>query len=270
MKCGICPHKCEITNEHHGFCKSKTLSGERIVSNNYGEVTAFAFDPIEKKPLNMFMPGRGILSVSLWGCNMRCPWCQNDSISRGRAPFRKMTPQDIAASAQELKNRGNIGVAFTYNEPFICPDFILDTAKLVRAAGMKNVLVTNGMASDEVLNELLPYIDALNIDLKCFSASRYKKIGGDLETVKNTIIRSSETSHVEVTTLIVPGFNDTVAEIDAIADFIAGVDKKIPLHVTRFYPAGDMTDTPPTPVRTVHGLAERARERLEYVFTGNC
>jgi len=270
MKCTICPHGCELTEGRFGLCRARTVRSGTIISENYGEVTALAFDPIEKKPLNLFLPGSGILSVSLWGCNMRCPWCQNDGISRGRARFRKMTPEEIAETAAELIPRGNIGLAFTYNEPLICPEFILDTAGLIRKAGMKNVLVTNGMISEDIFAEMLPYIDALNIDLKTFSAEKYRRIGGDLETVKRTIAVSAEKAHVEVTTLIVPGFNDSEEEISQIAGFIAGIDQRIPLHVTRFYPAGDMTDTPPTPVRTVYGFADLARDVLENVFVGNC
>lgn len=270
MKCSVCPHGCELAEGRYGLCRARTVRGGKIISENYGEVTALAFDPVEKKPLVRFLPGSCILSVSLWGCNMRCPWCQNDGISRGPARFRKMTPREIADQAQELVPQGNIGLAFTYNEPLICPEFILDTARLIREAGMKNVLVTNGMIRGDVLDGILPFIDAFNIDLKTFSAEKYRRIGGGLETVKETIARSARTAHVEVTTLIVPGFNDSREEIRSIASFIAGIDRSIPLHVTRFFPAGEMKKTPPTPVKTVYGLAELAGTVLENVFPGNC
>ena len=270
LLCTVCPHECRLSEGRFGLCGARTVRDGCVVSENYGQVTALAFDPIEKKPLAMFLPGSGILSVSSWGCNMQCPWCQNDSLSRGRAPYRKMTPEEIAVQARKLEDRGNIGLAFTYNEPLIGPEFLYDTAVLVKEAGMKNVLVTNGMISQTALEKILPLIDAWNIDLKTFSEEKYKKIGGDLETVLRTIRMAAETAHVEVTTLIVPGFNDSEEEISSIAEFIAVIDPAIPLHVTRFYPAGEMTDAPPTPVKTVYRLAELARNKLKNVFVGNC
>ena len=270
MKCPACPHHCELREGQRGYCGARELRNGEVVSLNYGEITGLALDPIEKKPLAMFHPGSRILSLGSWGCSMRCPWCQNDHISRGRVPSVRLTPEQIIQKALELIPRGNIGIAFTYNEPFIMPEFIRDTAFPAHEAGLKNVLVTNGMASKESLEALLPAIDALNIDLKTIRPEQYARIGGYLDTVLNTIRMASRSTHVEVTTLIVPGFNDNEDEMKLLSQTLADIDPKIPLHVTRFFPAGEMTDVPPTPVRTVYHLADIAGEALPYVFTGNC
>ena len=270
MKCNICPNGCDIKEGLTGLCRARTCSGGEIVSLNYGEITSLALDPIEKKPLARFYPGTRILSLGSWGCNLDCPWCQNDSISRGPAEHITVSPEDIVGKAIELKDRGNIGIAYTYNEPGICPEFIADTSTLAHAEGLKNVMVTNGMITREAHESFINYIDAYNIDLKTSSAEKYRSIRGNLQAVQETIKRASEKAHVEVTTLVVPGFNDTEDEICAIAGFIAGINRDIPLHVSRFHPAGRMMDTPPTDVRLVYHFAELAREYLTYVYTGNC
>ena len=172
--------------------------------------------------------------------------------------------------AKELVPAGNIGIAFTYNEPMICPDFIEDTAKLAHREGLKNVLVTNGMITAKAHERFLPFIDAYNIDLKTAYSQSYRSIGGDLDAVVNTIRRASNKAHVEVTTLIVPGFNDTEEEMRTIAQIILSIDPAIVLHVTRFFPAGRMKHVPPTDVKTVYHFAEVAREYLTSVYTGNC
>ncbi len=269
MICGVCFHHCELKEGGRGYCGARELRDGKIVSLNYGEITGLALDPIEKKPLAMFHPGSRILSLGSWGCNMRCPWCQNDHISRGRTRSVRVTPEQLITRAVELIPDGNIGIAYTYNEPLIMPEFIRHTAFSARAAGLKNVLVTNGMASPGTLSELLPAIDALNIDLKTIRADRYAKIGGDLETVLENISLSSRTAHVEVTALIVPGFNDSPEEMEELAGVLQAIDPEIPLHVTRFFPAGEMTDAMPTPVSTVRNLAGIARKRLRNVFIGN-
>lgn len=240
------------------------------VSLNYGEITGLALDPIEKKPLARFHPGSYILSLGSWGCNMRCPWCQNDSISRGRARAVRVTPEFIIQRALDLRDEGNIGIAYTYNEPLIMAEFIHDTAFPAHEAGLMNVLVTNGMSNPDVLKELLPAVDALNIDLKTIRADQYRKIGGDLETVLENIRLSAPSAHVEVTTLIVPGFNDNEEEMQELSRILAEIDPSLTLHVTRFFPAAEMRSTPPTPVGTVYRMANIARENLQHVFVGNC
>ncbi len=269
MKCPVCAHHCELREGKTGYCGARTLRDGENVSLNYGEVTGLALDPIEKKPLARFYPGSRILSLGSWGCNMRCPWCQNDHISRGRVRSVRVTPGELISYALELRDRGNIGIAYTYNEPLIMPEFIRDTAFPAHEAGLKNVLVTNGMANPAVLGTLLPAIDALNIDLKSIREDAYQKIGGDLQTVLENIRLSSRTAHVEVTALIVPGFNDSEDEMAELAETLAAIDPEIPLHVTRFFPAAEMRTAQPTPVRTVFRLAEIAGEKLKYVYTGN-
>ncbi|MCR5613765.1 radical SAM protein, partial [Treponema sp.] len=239
-----------------------------------------ALDPIEKKPLKMFYPGSMILSLGSYGCNLRCPFCQNSSISwskealeyRDRADYYES--EEIVKSAQELRPRGNIGLAFTYNEPLIGYEFVRDTAKLSKEAGMKNVLVTNGTATEKVLKEILPFIDAMNIDLKAFTDSFYHDfIVGDFKMVKDFITRAAESCHVELTTLIIPGENDREDEMRELSLWVAALekkfDKKIPLHITRFFPAFRLTNKEPTPVNTILHLVEVAKENLEFVFPGN-
>lgn len=270
MKCTICFHHCELKEGGRGYCGAHTLRDGVNTSLNYGEITGLALDPIEKKPLARFHPGSRILSLGSWGCNMHCPWCQNDHISRGPVRSVHVTPDEIIARALELREYGNIGIAYTYNEPLIMPEFIRDTAFPAHEKGLMNVLVTNGMGDPAVLRDLLPAIDALNIDLKTIRQDNYTKIGGDLDTVLENIRQSAVSAHVEVTALIVPGFNDSETEMEKLAVTLAEIDPEITLHVTRFFPAGEMLTTPPTPVRTVYRLAETARGHLKYVFTGNC
>jgi len=246
-----------------------------VVAANYGHITSLALDPIEKKPLAFFCQGSRVFSVGSFGCNLRCPFCQNDTISQlgeGQVPFQSATPKELADLAQRLKGeQGNIGLAYTYNEPLVGWEFVRDCAKEIRARGMLNVLVSNGCASKEVVVELAPLIDAANIDLKGPSQAFYDWVGGDFKAVCRTIDMLHGTGcHVEVTTLVVPGRNDSESDIDAIASFIASISPDIPLHVTRFFPRFHMADTPPTPISTVRSLADIARRRLRRVLTGNC
>lgn len=181
-----------------------------------------------------------------------------------------LSPEWLADKALECRAEGNIGVAFTYNEPLVGWEYVRDAGKLVKEAGMENVLVTNGSASLEVLEEILPYIDAMNIDLKGFQEEHYKKLGGDLEMVKRFISRAAMDCHVELTTLIVPGENDRPEEIEEEAEWIASLGREIPLHVSRFFPQYRMREKRATEVKQVYKLAETAGKYLKYVYTGNC
>lgn len=285
--CRVCMHQCNLNPGQTGICKARKNEEGKIVCVSYGQITSMALDPIEKKPLRLFRPGSLILSVGSFGCNLSCPFCQNYEISmasmqqsegnvilKGRADTVYVSCRELADKALEYRASGNIGVAFTYNEPLVGWEYVRDTARLVRDAGMVNVMVTNGTASCEVLDELLPYIDAMNIDLKAFCRETYRELGGDLDTVKRFIVRAAEECHVELTTLIVPGMNDDVGEMEEEAGWIASVEdkagRKIPLHVTRFYPRYHMTDRQATDVRQVYRLAETAGRYLEHVFVGNC
>lgn len=212
-----------------------------------------------------------ILSVGSFGCNMDCPFCQNyEIVGAGEDfPAESADPRRLAELAEQLKARGNVGLAYTYNEPLVGWEFVRDCAIEIHARGMKNVLVTNGTAEPEIRLELLPVIDAYNIDLKGFTVEWYRKLGGDLETVKSFIADAAGAAHVELTTLIVPGENDGEDEMRALSSWVASLDKKIPLHVTRFFPRRLMTDRPPTRKETLFRLAEIASEKLETVIVGN-
>ena len=284
-RCAVCFRHCEIPEGQRGFCGVRGCREGRVVPLNYGQVTSLALDHIEKKPLRRFHPGSRILSVGSWGCNLRCPFCQNHEISWSPEALalgesaRRVAPEALAEAALEAAGRGSIGLAFTYNEPLVGWEFVRDTARLTHEAGLKNVLVTNGTAETAVLEELGPCIDAMNIDLKGFTETYYRQtLGGDLETVKAFIARAVRLCHVELTVLIVPGENDDEGEMRALSSWIAGlrdasgalIGPEVPLHVSRFFPRFRMTDRPPTPVRTVYALAEAARESLKYVYTGNC
>ncbi len=271
MICDVCHHKCDIKEGGRGFCKARTCRDGEIVPLNYGALTAVSLDPIEKKPLVGYMPGTMILSISSWGCNMTCPWCQNDHISRGpceRVSLWKV--EDVVKEAVNARRYGNIGIAFTYNEPLISPEFMLDTMILSAESGLKNVIVTNGMINENRSGKLLSYTDALNIDLKTFSEEKYRKIGGDLKTVLDFIKKAAKAAHVEITMPLVPGFNDSYDEIDNIAGFIADIDPEIILHISRIFPAGDMPFMRPTQKKLVYEFAERAGRVLKTVRTGNC
>jgi pyruvate formate lyase activating enzyme len=240
---------------------------------NYGVVTAIALDPIEKKPFRHFYPGSRILSVGSFGCNLRCSFCQNYEISmagREEAHGRRMSPQGLVANALRLVGEGNIGLAYTYNEPLVGYEFVRDCAIEAKKNGLKNVVVTNGCFCEDPLREILPNIDAMNIDLKSFNQNFYKKISGDLETVKQSIRITSEICHVEVTTLIVPGQNDSEEEIRALSQWLGSVGRTIPLHLSRFFPRYEMMDRDATDIAQVYHLADIARESLEFVYAGNC
>ena len=273
--CGTCPRHCRLADGETGFCHARRAAGGRVVCTNYGKITSIALDPIEKKPIAFFHQGSRVLSIGSFGCNLRCPFCQNDTISQrgeGQIPFQTTTPKELADLAQRLEGeQGNIGLAYTYNEPLVGWEFVRDCAQEIHARGMLNVLVSNGCAEQEIVNEIAPLIDTANIDLKGPSQEYYDWTGGDFNAVCRTIkTLHSAGCHVEVTTLIVPGRNDKDCDIDAIASFIASISPDIPLHVTRFFPRYQMTDAQPTPITTVHRLADIARQQLRRVLTGNC
>lgn len=272
IRCPVCMHHCLLQPGQIGQCRARKNENGKSRPVNYGRLTALALDPIEKKPLAMFAPGSRILSAGSFGCNLSCPFCQNYEISMCEEEPETVyvSPERLAEKALELRRQGNIGVAYTYNEPLVGYEYVRDTAALVRRAGMKNVIVTNGSVTEEVLEEILPFTDAMNIDLKGITDAFYRSLGGDLETVKRFIKRAAPACHVELTTLIVPGENDSEGQMEQLAAWVAGVDDKIPLHVTRFFPRWKMTDRPPTKVETVCRLADVAGRHLKHVFTGNC
>lgn len=269
--CPICPHRCMIREGEVGLCGARGNQEGKIVPLNYGNITSIALDPIEKKPLARFHPGSTILSVGSYGCNFHCSFCQNFGISmewKQEAGFI-VTPRELVDKAHELKDQGNIGLAYTYNEPLIGYEFVYDSARLATEEGLQNVVVTNGYVEEAPLRELLPYVQAFNIDLKSFSERFYHTIGGSLADVKRSIAIAAEKSHVEVTTLIIPGENDTEEEMEALATWLASVDPSIPLHVSRFFPAYKMREKEATRVERVIKLANIARRHLQFVYEGN-
>lgn len=284
-KCNVCFRQCDIKEGGLGFCLARSCKDGKVYAKNYGKVTSLALDPIEKKPLNRFHPGTKILSVGSYGCNLRCPFCQNSEISWGNDSARwsyeadELTPQELADISLQTKNRGNIGVAFTYNEPLVGYEYVRDCAKLIHDLGMVNVLVTNGTASLKIYDEIATYIDAMNIDLKGFKEYYYKDVlGGDRKMVMEFIEHAVRNCHVELTTLIIPGENDSEEEMRELSAWISDLGPvcggktghDIPLHISRFFPKFHMTDRGPTDVELIYHLADVARENLKYVYTGNC
>ena len=279
--CPVCPHRCRIAEGKTGRCRARGTRDGSVVPLNYGLVTSLALDPIEKKPLARFYPGSRILSVGSYGCSLNCPFCQNWEISMSdgqefrhgrRAEDNYVSPEALADMAEHLRPQRNIGVAFTYNEPLISYEYVMDTARLLREKDLKVVLVTNGCVNDEIADTVLPLTDALNIDLKSFQDDVYRNfLGGNLAAVKNFIAKAAEQCHVELTSLIVPGMNDSEEEIRAMTQWIASLPhgEEIPLHITRFFPRYRMQDRNPTEKAAILKLVEIARQQLKYVFPGN-
>ena len=277
--CPVCPRHCRLAPGALGACRARRNVGGEVVAEGYGRVTSLALDPVEKKPLARWQPGRAVLSVGSYGCNLSCPFCQNHQISQARAGevrWREIGPEELVACAVEARRRDPrvVGIAHTYNEPLVSWEYVRDCALLAREAGLATVLVSNGCACPEVTERLAGLLDAANIDLKGFSPAFYEACGGaagSVEAVRATIERlaAEPGCHLEVTTLVVPGMNDAEEEVDAIARWLAGLGD-VPYHVTRFFPRWRMTDRPPTPVATVRRLADVARRHLDHVYVGNC
>lgn len=283
VRCHLCPHHCNIPSGHTGICGVRHNHDGVLVAESYGQITALALDPIEKKPLARFHPGSLILSAGSYGCNLKCSFCQNHTISMSRKqaakqdPFRigrsrsvYISPEDLVEKAIDLVPEGNVGIAYTYNEPLISYEYVYDCSRLARKNGLKNVLVSNGYVSQEPLRRLLPFIDAMNIDLKSFGDEFYREIcGGVSQHVKNTIEMAAKSCHVEVTTLIIPGLNGSEEEMEDLVSWLSSLSPDIPLHLSRFFPNYKMLDRPPTPPEKIYSLVDIAREYLRYVYTGN-
>ena len=283
--CQVCFRHCDIPEGGTGFCGARTCADGRITATNYGRLTSLALDPIEKKPLARYYPGSLILSAGSYGCNLRCPFCQNHEISWSErawefsqeAPY--YAPEELVKIAAGCRDRGNIGIAFTYNEPLIGYEYVRDTAKLAHEIGLKIVMVTNGTAEPCVAEELSGLVDAMNIDLKGFTDRYYREVlKGDREMVLEFITAAVKFCHVELTTLIVPGENDSEEEMEQLSRWVSAlrnaqgepVGTDIPLHVSRFFPRFRMQDRAATDVGLVYRLAGTARQHLRYVYTGNC
>jgi pyruvate formate lyase activating enzyme len=267
VTCLLCPHACLIRPDGRGVCGVRTNRGGEISLPYYGRVSALAVDPIEKKPLYHFHPGSRILSAGFVGCNLRCRFCQNWRISQSTdAETRFMSPAELVAAAQAERS---FAIAYTYSEPLVHLEYVLEAAGLARAAGLKNVLVTNGYVNEEPARAAIDAVDAANVDLKAYTEGFYKvETGGSLEEVKRFIRLAAGRIHLEVTTLVIPSKNDSVEQIEGIARFLEAIDPGIPLHLSAYHP-DYRYDIPPTPPATVRALAEVARRRLRHVYTGN-
>jgi pyruvate formate lyase activating enzyme len=275
VACRLCAHRCLIQPGRRGVCAVRENRDGRLVTLVYGEVVAAHVDPIEKKPLYHFLPGSTALSIATPGCNFRCGFCQNWQISqapRSRGGGLEGEPFPPAAVVRAAVDAGCRSISYTYTEPTIFFEYASDTARLARDAGLLNSFVTNGYMTAEALEAIRPVLDAANVDLKAFRDETYRKVcGARLEPVLESIQRMKALGvWVEVTTLVVPGLNDGVGELEAIARFIASVDPDIPWHVSRFHPDYEYTGAAATPIPTLRAAAEAGRrEGLRYIYVGN-
>lgn len=264
--CDICPHHCHLKEGQTGFCKARINKNGINTCRNYGRLTSLAMDPIEKKPLYGFYPGSKILSVGSYGCDLACPFCQNHEISmRDDLRTYYFPPEELVSLC--LEHPESIGIAFTYNEPLISYEYIIDTAKLLKQHDLKTVLVTNGCVNLPILEKTIPWVDAMNIDLKG-DREFYKELAGDYDTVKNCIAYCADKAHVEVTMLIVPGKNDSDEFMRNEASWLASLDPDIILHITRYFPRYRYS-IHPTEISTLKRLKNIAGEYLNNVHLGN-
>jgi len=268
VRCLLCPQGCTIAPGRAGFCRTRLNVEGKLYLTTYGQCSSIQLDPIEKKPLFHFYPGSQILSLGSLGCNLACRFCQNWRISQSSSPTRYASPEEVAQRASSVP--GNIGVAYTYNEPLVWYEYLLDTASRVQKAGLKNVLVTNGEINEGPLRELLPLIDAMNLDVKSMDEEFYRSLSkGTLAPVLRTVeIAHQSGCHVEITNLLVPGSNDRPDQIQRLIDWAADLDPRIPLHFSRYRPEFKMT-APPTPAEKLINARNAALEKLKYVYIGN-
>jgi pyruvate formate lyase activating enzyme len=267
LACDLCPHHCKLRDGQVGVCRVRRREGEKLYADNYAEVASVALDPIEKKPLYHFHPGSVILSVGANGCNLQCLFCQNAEISQGQVRTRHLPVEELVAMAGA---RGSVGVAFTYSEPLMWYEYILDAAPELRRQGFVVVLVTNGYIDEEPLRRLLPHVDAINIDLKSPLDDFYVKMcKARLEPVQNSIRIAHEVGvHLEIAHLVVTGWNDREESLQATAQWIASVDPEIPLHISRYFPHYRY-DKPPASEAFLRRAYELASRELNYVYLGN-
>lgn len=275
VRCALCSHRCVIEPGKRGICGVRENRDGTLYSLVYGKVVSRGVDPIEKKPLFHLLPGTRSYSIATVGCNFTCLNCQNHTISQypreqgGRVIGEEMAPSEVVS---EAKRAGCESIAYTYTEPTIFFEYAFDTASLAHEEGIRNVFVSNGYMTPEATEKILPYLDGINIDLKGIRDDLYHKVvGGTLRPVLDSIARFFQAGvWVEVTTLIIPGLNDSTEELHWTAEAIYGISPTIPWHISRFYPAFRLTDRPPTPVATLKKAQQIGRKvGLRYVYVGN-
>lgn len=273
LQCRLCPHNCILKEGKSGICRVRIHKEGKLITTVNGYVSAINFDPIEKKPLYHFYPGSTILSLGSYGCNLRCIFCQNCEISQTAADPELAryyySPEQIIEIA--LKKPGNIGIAFTYNEPIIWYEYMFDIAIMAKTAGLKTVMVTNGYINKEPLQALLPYIDAFSVDLKAFSEEFYAKVtSSKLEPVKETLQQIRHIGkHLELVNLVIPNLNDDEACFSDMTEWIAAeLGRETVLHISRYFPHYK-SNTAATPITTIEKLQRIANKALSYVYTGN-
>ena len=278
IRCLLCPHRCLIKEGQSSRCLSRKNIGGKLYSLNYGKVLGAALDPIEKKPLYRFYPSSYIFSVGTFGCNFDCLFCQNHSLVHS-VPIEEKTekkpnnyrdevsPEELIGAVLKTPS---IGIAFTYNEPTVWYEYIKDVLPLAKEKDLKTVLVTNGFIEEEPLQGILPMVDAMNIDLKSFSPQFYTKVcKGKIEPVINTIKKAASEIHLEVTCLVIEGYNSGDNEMEALSQMLSKIRPDIPLHISAFYPAYKMRDKVPTRPETIRHLCKTAQRNLKYVYPGN-
>ena len=271
VRCQLCPHFCRLKNGETGLCGVRKEKEGQLFAENYGICAAMAMDPIEKKPLYHYYPGKEIFSVGTVGCNLECGFCQNWHLARRakEVDTSYMQPEQLVALLERYSEHNPVGLAYTYSEPNMWYEYVLDTAKVIQEKGYKNVMVTNGFINMEPLQELLPFIDAFNIDVKAFHDEYYRQhCAGRLEPVLRYVEAAAQKAHVELTYLVVPTLNDSEDEILRFSRWVASINPAIPVHFSRYYPQHKFT-LPPTPESVMEKIREIARSELDYVYLGN-
>lgn len=265
--CYLCPHHCLIPTGKSGLCQARINKNGVLYTENYAMVSALSVDPIEKKPLYHFYPGSKILSVGTFACNFKCDYCQNWQISQERPLLKKVLADDLIKIAKEKESPG---IAYTYSEPSIWYEYVRETAEKAKNEGLKNVMISNGFISKEPLEGLIPFLDAVNLDLKSFNNDFYRKLcNGSLAPVlKNIELLLKNGIHIELTTLIITGYNDTIEEIRKLLSWVKHLNPDIPIHFSRYFPAHKMKESA-TPIDRMKNIFQIAKEYLNYVYIGN-
>lgn len=268
--CVLCPRNCKIKDGYRGYCRSRFNEGGILYTEN-DSLSALALDPIEKKPLFKFYPTSNILSVGGSGCNFRCPFCQNWHISQcENRNHIKLSPEELVQKAEGLKKSRNIGLAYTYSDPIVMFEYVMEAAQLIREKGMQNVFISNGYINEEPLKDLFKYMDAFNIDVKAFTKEKYQAhFKADFAIIKKNLeLIVKNKIHLEITCLIVPGINDNIEEAEKFFKWIAQLNPQIPLHLSRYYPNYN-EEKPATDISLLKEMKGLASLYIKNVYVGN-